>query len=204
MIRVWGRSNSANVQKVLWCCSELRLDFDLVEAGGDFGKTRDSAYLVMNPTGLVPLLEIDGFPIWESNTIMRYLAAVAGSPLYPDELRERSVVDRWLDWQLSALTDPMRHLFVNLIRLPDGGDRATVDVARVDAATNWMLLDRQLQEVSYVAGASFTLADIAIAPFAFRWFALPIERPELGALRRWFENVAKRDGFRDHVDQPLR
>ena len=98
MLRIWGRRNSINVQKVLWCCGELGLDYERIDAGGVFGLTRDPEYLALNPNGLVPTISDDGFVLWESNAIVRYLAARHGSgTLWPEDLRERADAERWMD-----------------------------------------------------------------------------------------------------------
>src|SRR4028119_2075997 len=86
MITIWGRKNSVNVQKVLWCCDELELPYERVDAGGTFGGTQEPEYLAMNPTGLIPTIRDDGFTLWESNTIVRYLAAKYGTgSLWPED-----------------------------------------------------------------------------------------------------------------------
>jgi glutathione S-transferase len=99
MLRIWGRLSSINVQKVVWCCDELGLAYERIDAGGAFGRNNTPEYLAMNPNGLVPVIEDDGFVLYESNAIVRYLAARdPGSRLWPTDLRERADPDRWLDW----------------------------------------------------------------------------------------------------------
>ena len=130
MIKIWGRANSVNVQKVLWCCDELSLPFERIDAGMQFGRTRDSDYLAMNPNGQIPTLVDGTFVLWESNSILRYLVTEYGaaSQLYPDEPKIRASVDRWLDWSLSTLQPADRPVFLCLVRTP----AAERDLAALD------------------------------------------------------------------------
>lgn len=119
MLKVWGRENSINVQKVLWCCDELGLDHERVDAGGAFGLNRDPGYLAMNPNGLVPVIDDDGFVLWESNAIVRYLCATRGAgTLWPEDPKRRADAERWMDWQLGTLWARMRPVFIGLVRTP--------------------------------------------------------------------------------------
>src|SRR5262249_24934777 len=111
MLKIWGRANSSNVQKVLWTCEEIGIAFERIDAGGAFGKTKEAAYLALNPNGLVPTIEDGKTVLWESNTIMRYLATTRGATrLYPTDPVERAFVERWMDWQLASLGPPMTPL----------------------------------------------------------------------------------------------
>lgn len=119
MLKIWGRANSINVQKVLWCCDELSLEYERIDAGGPFGRTQNPDYLAMNPNGLIPTISDDGFTLWESNAIVRYLAAKHGvGGLCPEDLRERADADRWMDWQLGTLWVALRPVFIGLVRTP--------------------------------------------------------------------------------------
>jgi glutathione S-transferase len=93
MLRIWGRTNSINVQKVLWCCHELGLDYERIDAGSDFGVTDTPEYVAMNPNRLVPTIDDGDIRLWESNVIVRYLA------------QPREPFDRWIlaRFQLSGV-----------------------------------------------------------------------------------------------------
>src|SRR6202030_2493801 len=119
MIKIWGRNTSVNVQKVMWAVGELELPHERIDIGGAFGKNREPAYLAMNPNGLVPTLEEDGFLLWESNSIIRYLAAKFGAgTLEPADLRTRALASKWMDWQLSVLGPAITPVFWGMIRTP--------------------------------------------------------------------------------------
>lgn len=204
-MEIWGRTSSSNVQKVLWCCSELKLSYQRYDVGGEFGANRTPEYLAMNPNGLVPTIRDGNLVIWESNTIMRYLASrYDGATLYPQALAQRSEVDRWLDWQLSTLAPAILPVFWGLIRTPPAErDNAAIDAATARLTEVWELLDHELSRRNYAAGNQLTLADIAFGSSIHRWFALPIERPNLVHLKAWHDLIAMRPGFREHIAKPL-
>ncbi|MGK7867269.1 glutathione S-transferase family protein [Falsiroseomonas sp. E2-1-a20] len=207
MLRIWGRANSSNVMKVLWLCEELGLPFERIDAGGAFGRTREPDYLAKNPNALVPTIEEpDGFVLWESNAILRYLARSRApqSPIYPGDLRVAADCDRWLDWQISAINRPMTTVFFTYVRIPEPErDWTATHKARAEAETLWAMLDRAIGRKPFVTGDHLTIADIALGIYVHRWFALPIERAEMPALRGWYDRLLARPGFTRHCAGPL-
>lgn len=207
MITIWGRANSANVQKVLWCCDELVLPFERIDAGLQYGRLDEPGYLAMNPNGKIPTLVDGNFTLWESNAILRYLAMEYGpsSLLYPIEPRVRALIERWLDWSIGTLAPAERPLFHALVRTPaEKRDMAKVATDLDNVAVLWKLLDHHLQGRFFLENERFSLADIVIGTFARRWFGLEgIERPPLPNLERWYQRIAQREGFRKYVGQPL-
>jgi glutathione S-transferase len=206
VLTIYGRTNSVNVQKVLWCLAELRLRYTRIDAGLTHGKNHEPWYLALNPNGKVPLLQDGEFTLWESNTIVRYLAGKHGlGALCPASLETRALAERWMDWQLSTLIRPVSIVFQNLIRRP-AAERDTAEIERnVDEANRAMaVLDAHLERQPYVAGAAFTMGDIPVGALAHRWLEIPgIERPVFPAVRAWRARLAERAGFRDCVQQPL-
>ncbi len=201
MLKILGRNNSSNVQKVLWCCEELGLKYEREDVGGPFGRNRDPEYLALNPNGLVPTI-IDGdFVLWESNTIIRYLAAKHGNgTLYPTDLQTRALGERWMDWQLSVVVPAINPIFFGLIRTPpEKRDQAAIAASRDKLATALKMLDASLERSDYVAGASFTVGDIPVGIMTYRWYTLEIERENLPNLKRWYERLSTRPGFKKHV-----
>jgi glutathione S-transferase len=205
MLTIWGRPNSINVQKVLWVCHELGLAYTRFDAGREFGGTDSPEYRRRNPNGLVPTIDDDGFVLWESNVIVRYLAVKhRAEALYPSELRRRFDVERWMDWNTTRLWPAVRPIFFALIRTPpEQQDHAALAKAQRDAESGFALLDSQLAERRFVAGEDFTIADIPMAIAAYRWYALDIPRPALPHVERWHALVKERPGYREHVAQPL-
>jgi len=148
MLKIWGRTTSSNVQKVLWCCGELGIEYERVDLGGPFGGNRDPEYLAMNPNGRVPTINDDGLILWESNTICRYLAATRhGERLYPSSPADRANVERWMDWQLATSGPPMAALLGMLIRArPEQRDQAAIEAPRLQALAAWTILEDELED----------------------------------------------------------
>jgi len=205
MLKIWGRATSSNVQKVLWTCTELGVPFERVDWGGPFGGNKDPRYLALNPNGLVPTVEDGELVIWESNTIMRYLCAThGGERLHPAQPARRTDVERWMDWQLASLTQPMAAMLLGYYRTPaEKRDPAALEASRLRAIDLWRIVEAQLGYGDYLAGPALTLADICVGIWAYRWHAYPIERPSLPRLKAWHERLGRSPGFATHVARPL-
>lgn len=205
MLKIWGRRNSINVQKAMWTIAELGLAHEHTDAGGAFGGLDDPAYLTMNPNGRVPVIEDDGFVVWESNVIVRYLCAKHSSgELWPVDPAERSLADRWMDWQAASLIADFTAVFIGLIRTPEAerdwiaiGDAAS----RVNAQMG--ILDAHLGHNEWVAGRAMTMGDIAIGALVHRWSNLPMERPALGNVAAYYDRLKQRPAYAGHVMLPL-
>lgn len=205
MLKIWGRKNSINVQKVLWCCGELGLEYDRVDAGGAFGGTDDPEYLRLNPNGLVPAISDEEFTLWESNVVVRYLAAEHSfGTLYPDDLQRRGEAEKWMDWQLGTLWARMRPVFIGLIRTsPEELDDAAVESFRQQTIEAWDLIEAHLEGRSYALGDNLTMADIPLGVSIHRWNQLPIERPSTPNLDAYYERLMQRPSFEKTVTIPL-
>jgi len=206
MLKIWGRTNSVNVQKVMWCVGELALAHERIDAGLAHGKNHDDWYLQLNPNGLIPLLDDAGFTLWESNTIVRYLAARYDSSgqLCPADPQARANIERWMDWQLTVQSPPLTTVFWTLIRLPpEQRDETAYAQAVIKCNEVFALLDGHLKQQPYVGGTQFTVGDIPVAAMTYRWYALPLEHPKLPHLRAWYERLCERPAYREHVMLPL-
>jgi len=202
MIKIWGRNTSSNVQKVMWAIAEIGLPYERIDIGGPFGQNRDPAYLAMNPNGLVPTLEEDdGFLLWESNSIVRYLAAKhRAAVLEPTELRARARAGAWMDWQLSVLGPAIFACFWGLIRTPpEKRDHAAIEESKKKTTAAIAILDGQLAKTAYLAGDDFSYGDIPAAVMANRYRQLVPERPALRNFERWYAAIAARPAFKDQV-----
>jgi glutathione S-transferase len=206
MLKIWGRTTSSNVQKVLWACTEMNIPFERIDAGLHFGRNRDPEYLALNPNGLVPTIEDGKVVIWESNTILRYLAATRGfDRLHPKDPVERSHVECWMDWQLSVLGPPMGTLLMGYYRTPpERRDAAALDTAHTRAIAAWRILADQLKDGKpYVAGKELTLADISLGMFVHRWYSYPVERPSMPHLKAWYDRLGTRPAYKTHIMIPV-
>lgn len=205
MLKLWGRVNSSNVQKVLWLCEELNIPYERTEAGMQFGVVNEPAYRTMNPNGRVPTIDDEGFVLWESNAIVRYLAAKhAPNALYPADLKVRADADRWMDWATSTLGGVIVPVFWTLIRTPAEKRDATKLAADVKALGDVMgALEQGLQGRKYVAGDAFSIGDIPVGINTYRFFALDIARPSLPNVEAWYKRLCERPAYQEWIMKPL-
>ncbi len=205
MLVVWGRNNSVNVQKVLWCCEELALEYKRIDAGRSFGVVNTPAYRRLNPNGLVPTIQDDGFVLWESNAIVRYLAAThTAAGLWPEDVKVRAEADRWMDWMQSTFWPAIHALFVGMIRTePDKRDPRAEEESRLKTVEVLRVVDAHLGTREHLAGNTFTMGDIPLGCGIWRWMGLPIERPPLPNVQRWFDALSRRPAYRTAVMLPL-
>jgi len=202
MLKIWGRKTSSNVQKAMFAIGELKLPHERIDIGGPFGKNKEPAYLAMNPNGLVPTLEEeDGFLLWESNSIIRYLAAKHGAgALEPSDPHTRARASKWMDWQLSVFGPALTPVFWGLIRTPvEQRDHKAIADGKVRSTAAVKILDEQFAKTLYAAGDAFSMGDIPISIMAYRYCELVPERPEFANFERWYAAIAARQAFRDHV-----
>jgi glutathione S-transferase len=205
MLKIWGRSNSINVQKVLWCCEEMGLKYERIDAGGTFGVVNTPQYRALNPNGLVPTIEDGPFVLWESNAIVRYLTAKhSAGKLWPEDLKIRAEADKWMDWQTTTFWPAFRPLFWNLVRTPaDQRDAKAMEESRLRCGELLGYLDAHLKNRTYITGDDLSMGDIPMGCAIWRWFGLQIERPELANLQRWFDNLRQRPAYQNLVMLPL-
>src|SRR3954465_7796697 len=199
MLKIWGRNTSSNVQKVIWALAEMKLPFESSDVGGAFGKTKDPFYLAMNPNSLVPTLEEeDGFTLWESNSVVRYLAAKHGG-LEPADPKVRAKAHQWMDWQLSVIGPAITPVFWGLIRTPaDKRDTNAIAAGKEKTITAAKIMDEQLGKTRYMAGDDFSYGDIPVGVMIRRYMELVPERPKMANLERWFGEIGKRSAFQEH------
>ena len=204
MLKIWGRVNSVNVKKALWAATELGLKYERIDAGMEHGVTKTPEYLKMNPNSLVPTIDDDGFVLWESHAIVRYLAAKHGAgTLWPTDLKARADAERWMDWAFT-FQGAMRAVFWGLIRTPpEKRDMKAIEEGRKRSAQLLAIPERTLSAKPYIAGVGFTMGDIPLGCEVQRWMRVPIERPPFPAVEAWFERLRARPAFVKHVDLPL-
>lgn len=201
MLKIWGRKNSANVQKAMWGIGELGLAHERIDIGGAFGKNKEPAYLALNPNGLVPTLEDGNLILWEGNTIVRYLASLHGKgTLEPADPKARARAGQWMDWQLSVLGPAIHATFWGLVRTPpEKRDMTVIEASKAKTTAAIKILDAQLAKTAYVAGDTFSMGDIPVGIFGYRFHALVPDRPPLPHFERWYQALAARPAFQDHI-----
>lgn len=204
-LTVWGRRNAFNVQKVLWLVDELALAHDHIDAGGSFGGLDTPEFLALNPNGRVPVIQDGDTVIWESHSIIRYLAARHGAgTFWPEDPAERSHADRWTDWTLATLQPAFLGLFWTYYRTPEDQRNWTAIREAQDRTTQaFLLLDRHLADRPYLAGTRITIADIPAGTALFRYFELDLDRPALPNVEAWYQRLGDRAAFRDNIKVPF-
>jgi len=202
MLTIWGRVNSHNVKKVLWLAEEMALPYVRHDVGGKFGFTDE--YLAMNPNALIPTIEDEGFVLWESNAILRYLAARHTEVgFWPIDAAQRATADKWMDWQFTY-AEAQRHAFINLIRrAPADRDMAKVERSAQESAKLMKILEQALTAQRWLSGDDFGLGDIPMGVYVHTWFTLDIQRPDLPHVANWYERLRSRPAYGRHVMIPL-
>jgi len=206
MLRIWGRRDAFNVQKVMWLVGELGLAHEHIPAGGSHGGLDDPAFRAMNPHGKVPVIDDGGVVVWESHAILRYLAAeYGGAAFWAEDPAARSQADRWMDWSAASLQpDFLTGVFWGFYRTPeDQRDAAAVADRIARCARHMILLDRELAERPFLGGDRLGLADIPAGTNLFRWFGIPIERPTVPHVESWYRRLQQRPAYREHVMLPF-
>lgn len=201
-LKIWGRSNSVNVQKVMWALGEMGVLHQRIDAGGAFGGLDAEDFIAMNPNRLVPVMEDGGFILWESNAIVRYLASTYGrGGLHPADRRDAARADQWMDWGITSLNpDIIQTCFIGLIRTPAAErNTAAIAAAAQRAGNRLAILDKHLEGRKFIGGSELTMADIPAGSYMYRYFTLPIARPKLPNVEGWYQRLAERQAYQRHV-----
>jgi len=197
VLTIWGRLNSHNVKKIAWGAVEMALDHRRIDIGGPFGFTPE--YLAMNPNRMIPTIEDDGFVLWESNAILRYLAHKYAPALVPADPQLRASGDKWMDWQFH-FADAQRDAFLGYVRhTPETRDDAAIARSAEASGAMMRILDAELARRPWLSGDSFGIADMPMGVYAHTFFTLPMPRPDLPHLEQWYGRLRQRPGFADNV-----
>jgi len=205
MIKIWGRRNAYNVQKVLWFINELGVEYEQVDIGSKIDELESGAFLAMNPHGRIPVIKDGDTYLWESNTILRYFSASYGEPLFWSESpSQRALIERWMDWELATLQADFLALFWSFYRTPEAQrDSKKIEQLITRCEKNMVIINNHLQHNSYMAGDKFTLGDITVGTSFYRYFNMGIEVPVLPNLRRWYQQLTNRPEYQNNIMLPF-
>ncbi len=206
MLKLWGRNNSVNVQKAIWCLEELKVPYERVDAGMQYGVVNEPFFRKMNPNGLVPVIDDGGVIMWESNAIVRYLGAKYGKgTLWPEDPALRVQSDKWMDWCATIYWAAMRPVFWGLVRTPpEKRNLEEIESSRKKAVEALKILDAALAGSDYISGKTLTIGDIPLGTISWRWFGIKdLERPAFPNVEAWFGRLSAREPFSKHVMLPL-
>ncbi|ETT05786.1 glutathione S-transferase family protein [Providencia alcalifaciens] len=207
MLTVWGRTNSSNVKKVLWCLKELNIPYNQKDVGGPFGGVDTPEYKKMNPNSTIPTLQDERFTLWESNAILRYLTEKYDHShlLLAADLQEKAAADKWMDWSGANLFDHIKQMMNKIVRVPEA-DRDPIQAKIIYQNIEKLLAiaDEALSTQAYFSGDKFGIADIAIAPLFYPWHEIVTERPAFPHLERWYQTLTQRPAFQEIVMLPIK
>lgn len=202
MLIIHGRASSINVRKVLWTCEELGIPFERQDWGRGFRPTSSPEFLAMNPFGLVPVIEDDGFFLAESHAIMRYLCEKHGrADLLPADLQKRAITEMWMEWQGTEVSNAHRAAVLALVfKLDVPGGQAAIDASLAKWPRKIAVIEKQLEKTgAHITGPEFTLADICIGLTVNRWYGTPTgEKPDFPATMAYYDRLTERPGFQKH------
>lgn len=192
MLKILGKATSINVRKVLWTCEELGVAYTRHDSGPE---------LAQNPNGLVPVIVDGDFVLWESNTIIRYLASKqSAETLLPRDPRRRAEIEKWIDWQATEFNTAWRYAFSAIARRnPAYDDPRQIEASKKEWTRMVGIVEAQLATTgAYIAGDRFTLADIPIGLSVNRWFMTAMERPAFPAVAAYYDRLSERPAFLKH------
>lgn len=202
MLKIWGRRSSANVQKVLWLAAELGIEYQHIPAGGKFGGLDEPWFRSMNPHGRVPVLQDGDAAIWESHTILRYLATQYGDgKLWPSDPILKAQTDEWMDWaQTSFQPDFLNGVFWGYFRTPEPQRNWPAIKASIDRCSRHIeSIDRILTKRPFLGGSAFSLSDIPLGTLLYRYYELDIEHPRAEQVEAWYARLKSRPAYQEHV-----
>jgi len=202
MLKIWGRASAINVQKAMWALGETGQPHERIDLGGGFGGLDEPDYVAMNPNRRVPTLDDDGFILYESGAIIRYLAAkYSPRELWSDDPAERALIDQWMEWTVTTLYPDFITLFWLVFRTPpDQRDQARIDAVNQAANKSYLILENHLEDRDYIVGNRFSAADIPAGMTLYRYFGMgEIKRPSMPNIERWYEKLCERPAYQAHV-----
>ena len=205
MLKIWGRTNSINVQKVLWTVEELNIHYQRIDAGLQIGVNNEEWFANLNPNRTTPTIEDDGFVLWESNVIIRYLTERYGpEEFYPTDPQQKALMEQWMDWQQTTVMLDLGPLFLSLIRTPkDQQDAELISRTAENMEQHMAILDGHLRDKDYLLGPKLTATDIPVGAVVYRWYALDVPHPEFPALKDWYKRLQTSSAYREQIMKPL-
>ncbi len=184
---------------------ELNLPHVRYDVGGSFGGVDSPAYLAMNPNGRIPTISDNGFVLWESNAIVRYLSLRYGlGSLSPEPIEQRAIADQWMDWHKTTMYPTYIDLFWAIVRTePALRDHDSIRALARSLGESLKILNRHLAKNSHVVGDGLTMADIPLGSAIHRYLHLDISRPVLPNIDAWYQRLCARPAYREHVMFPF-
>ena len=205
MLEVWGRKNANQVIQVLWTLSELGIEYKRHSIGTESGDLETEDYKSLNPNSKIPTIRDNGFVLWESHAVIRYLAKQYGfGSLYPEDIQKAAISDQWMTWSTDSFMGTFFPVFWQLVRT-EAKNRDYAKIAEMAKQSSSILkvLNEHLVNNQFVAGDDFTFGDIPLGVLIHKYFVLDIERPPLPGVEAWYQRLSMRSAFKEHAMQPF-
>ena len=205
MLQIYGRRNSNQVIQLMWTVGELGLKHTRHNIGGSFGGTDTVEYGKLNPNRLVPTIDDDGFVLWESYAIIRYLSRRYGiGSLCPEDAHQAAIAEQWMEWANSRFMKTFFPIFWGLIRTPkDRRDEGAIEKSSKATGDLLQIVERHLVGKNYMTGDRLTMGDIPLGSMMFKYYSLEIDRPSLPNIESWYARLCERDAYRAHAMNPF-
>ncbi len=202
MLTVYGRVTSSNVQAVMWCLAELGLPANRIDIGEGFGPLDTPDFLAMNPNARIPVLQDGELTLFESAAIIRHLARTYGDDrFWPADPNKRAIVDQWAEWAkqntANRFTGPV---FWQVVRVRANRRDPAALAAGLERLTEYLqVAERQLERHPWLAGDNLTPGDIHLGHVLYRYFDIEIDRPDLPALKAYYQRLTQHPGYVETV-----
>ena len=205
MLKIYGRKNSNQVIQLMWTVGELQLEHVRYNVGGSFGGLDTDEYANLNPNRLVPTIDDNGFVLWESYAIIRYLSHEYGlGSLWPENNQQAAIADQWMEWTNSRFMGTFFPIFWSLIRTPKEQQEPDKIAASAKATGELLqIVERQLHGKKFITGNTLTMGDIPLGSMMFKYFALDIKRPSLPNIESWYARLCDRPAYQLHAMNPF-
>ena len=206
MLKIWGRNNSINVKKVLWIAEELGLKYENFEVGGKFGGLDTAEFLKLNPNGLIPVIEDEGFVLWESNSILRYIAAQYGQDsFWVEDCKKRGATEKWMDWASEELFPLFKAILFNAVRLPPEKRNTDILANAIDGFEKKLsIIENEFSLSPWLSGKNFGLADIVVGTYIYYYYEINIKRlTKFSKVEDWYQRLQKRPAYKKIIMIPI-
>ena len=163
MLKIYGANLSSPANKIRMTAHVLDLEYEYIQINIREGENRTKEYLALHPAGKVPAIDDDGFVLFESDAIIKYLAVSEASSLYPEDIKQRAIIDQWIDFVSIHVSGAMGRVVFN--RVFASFAKVPVDERSLNDGIKFLgrflpVIDQQLSKSKYLAGERFSLADI--------------------------------------------
>jgi glutathione S-transferase len=198
MLKIYGADLSSPSCKVRFVANALGLDYEYKRVDLVNEENRSEEHLKLHPGGKVPVIDDEGFVLFESNAIIKYLAAKLESPLYPSGLKQRALIDQWIDFVSHHVHTALSRVLFNRIFAPFL--KIEVDERSISEGLAFLerflpVVDNPLKERRYVAGGELTIADFSLLSALDPAEVAQVDLSGYLNIIRWREDLMGRDFY---------